>query len=68
MIGILQPLDFGPGGWKLVCENGKEFELIGNIPASLQGKKVKVTGTQEESYGFLMSGLPQINVQHIRAV
>ena len=65
MIGILKKINFGSGGWKLVCNDGKEFELIGKIPPSLDGKKVNVTGQIEASYGFVMSGLPQISVQHI---
>ena len=68
MIGILQRLDFGSGGWKLICPNGDQYELVGNIPSDLEGKKVKVIGSQEESFGFLMSGLPQINVRSISAI
>jgi hypothetical protein len=65
MIGTLQKIEFGSGGWKLVCENGQEYELVGEVPISLEGKKVTVTGSQESSYGFIMSGLPQISVERI---
>ena len=67
MIGILQRLPFGPGGWKICCSNGDEYELIGVVPAHLAGKKVRIKGTKSENQGYLMSGLPQIEVEEISA-
>ena len=65
MIGIIKKIDFGSGGWKLVCSNGKEYELVGNVPPQFIGKRVQVIGTQEESFGFVMSGLPQLIIKQI---
>ena len=65
MIGIIVKVEFGSGGWKLVCADGKEYELVGTVPSHFVGKKVKVIGTLEESFGFVMSGLPQLNIKQI---
>ena len=68
MIGILHRLPYGSGGWKLVCKDGEEYELLGEIPVELEGKTVQVKGKKVTAYGFFMSGLPQIEVEKITNV
>ena len=66
MIGTIHKIDIGSGGWKLICQDGREFELVGAISPDLEGKRVEITGTIEESFGFVMSGLPQLIVRSVQ--
>jgi hypothetical protein len=65
MIGILMRLEFGTGGWKLKCSDGTEYELVGDVPQELEGKRVRIDGVEVEAYGFIMSGLPQLKIKDI---
>lgn len=70
MRGTLHYEDLGAGGWTLKTSDGKSYALEGDIPSSLKGKQVEVSGTVQESggFGFMMSGDPVLVVDAIKAV
>lgn len=48
--------DIGPGGYQLETKKGKKYDLHGEVPHNLVGKKVIVKGKKGGSFGFMMSG------------
>ena len=54
--GTLRRVDLGPGTWVLESQDGTQYTLHGDIPASLCDKKVQVEGTPSTGFGFGMAG------------
>ncbi len=40
----------GPGFWKLDADDGRSYQLVGDVPASLEGQRVQIKG---DSSGLL---------------
>ncbi len=66
MTGTLKRVDLGPGAWVLDTPDGQRYQLAGDIPAELAGKRVKVEGKVENGFSFAMTG-PTLRVKAIRA-
>jgi len=55
----------GPGGWKLEADDGRAYQLVGAVPASLEGRRVVVTGAIDGLMGLaVLAGV--IRVDEIR--
>ncbi len=54
--GKLSFEDLGSGAWYLETSDGKRFQLMGDIPSSLDGRKVVIEGTAVNTHGFAMAG------------
>jgi hypothetical protein len=64
--GELVRVDLGAGGWIVKTRRG-DVELFGDVPASLAGEQVEVTGSAVEGFGTVMSGASRaLEVQHIK--
>ncbi len=68
MKGKLVRVDLGGGGWVLEADDGKRYQLAGNVPKELDGRRVEVRGKSVESFGFLMTGDPTLEVERITAL
>ena len=68
MKGKLVRADLGGGGWVLEADDGKRYQLAGNVPKELDGRRVEVRGKSVESFGFLMTGDPTLEVERITAL
>ena len=68
MKGKLVKADLGGGGWVLEADDGKRYQLAGDVPKELAGRRVEVRGKQTESFGFLMTGDPTLEVERITAL
>jgi hypothetical protein len=64
--GTLEWSDLGTGTWTLISPTGQRLQLLGDIPAKLSGKAVKVHGQELEAMGIAMVG-PIIQVERISA-
>lgn len=62
--GKLVRADLGAGGWMLETDDGETYQLDGDIPASLAGKRVEVKGKKSGGFGFVMGG-PTLQVESI---
>ena len=67
MNGILKRVDLGPGAWVLETSDGQRYQLMGDVPAELEGKPVQVEGEVVEAFSFAMAG-PTLEVRSIRPV
>jgi hypothetical protein len=64
--GMLRWENLGTGGWVLESD-GRKVQLVGDVPAALNGKRVVVQGrTLEGGMGFLMAGDQMVQVSQIR--
>ena len=68
MKGKLVRADLGGGGWILEADDGKRYQLAGDVPKGLDGRRVEVRGKAVESHGFLMTGDPTLEVEKITAL
>ena len=68
MKGKLVKADLGGGGWVLEADDGKRYQLAGDVPKELAGRRVEVRGKATESFGFLMTGDPTLEVERITAL
>ena len=68
MKGKLVRSDLGGGGWVLEADDGKRYQLAGDVPKELAGRRVEVRGKSVESFGFLMTGDPTLEVERITAL
>jgi hypothetical protein len=66
--GKLVKADLGGGGWVLEADDGKRYQLAGDVPKELAGRRVEVRGKPAESFGFLMTGDPTLEVERITAL
>jgi hypothetical protein len=66
--GKLVKADLGGGGWVLEADDGKRYQLAGDVPKELAGRRVEVRGKAAESFGFLMTGDPTLEVERITAL
>jgi len=66
--GKLVRSDLGGGGWVLEADDGKRYQLAGDVPKGLDGRRVEVRGKSVESFGFLMTGDPTLEVERITAL
>jgi hypothetical protein len=66
--GKLVRVDLGGGGWILEGDDGKRYQLAGDVPKELAGRRVDVRGKAVESYGFVMTGDPTLEVEKITAL
>ena len=64
--GTLERVDLGGGGWALKADDGQRYELHGDVPAGLAGKRVQVEGRKASRMGFLMTGDPGIEVRSVK--
>lgn len=65
--GTLRREDFVGETWILDTDTGERFQLVGEIPGALAGKRVKVSGHRSSAgFGFAMVG-EVIEVRSIRA-
>jgi hypothetical protein len=64
--GTLRKVDLGAGGWVLEA-GGKRVQLVGDVPAGLDGKRVEVEGRKVEALGFLMTGDGTFEVSAVKA-
>ena len=65
MKGKLVRADLGAGGWILEADDGKRYQLAGEVPKELAGRRVEVRGKSIESYGFVMTDDPTLEVEKI---
>lgn len=65
MKGKLVRADLGAGGWILEADDGKRYQLAGDVPNELAGRRVEVRGKPAESFGFVMTGDPTLDVEKI---
>ncbi len=66
--GKLVKAGLGGGGWILEADDGKRYQLAGDVPKELAGQRVEVRGNEIESYGFVMTGDPTLEVEKITAL
>jgi hypothetical protein len=66
--GKLVRADLGGGGWVLEADDGKRYQLAGDVPKELAGRRVEVRGKPVESFGFLMTGDATLEVERITAL
>jgi hypothetical protein len=66
LIGRVERLDLGAGGWALVGDDGSRHALIGDVPPQYAGQKVEVEGDEAEGGGYLMTGDPAVIVSKIK--
>ena len=65
--GTLKHEDLGPGAWILETASGEKVALMGEVPAKLDGQRVRVEGhVIEGGMGIAMVG-KMVEVQSIRA-
>lgn len=64
--GILEHVDLGSGAWVLVDDDGTRWQLDGDIPDKLVGRRVRLTGKESAGFGFAMSG-PTLKVREVKA-
>ena len=65
MKGKLVQDDLGTGVWVLEADDGRRFQLQGDVPDKLAGKRVEVDGQESGLFGFGMVG-PTLKVKSIR--
>lgn len=65
--GTLQRSDLGMGGYVLLDDQGDRWQLDGDVPADLVGRRVRVSGHVGSGFGFVMAG-PVLEVSKVRAV
>ena len=68
MKGKLVRADLGGGAWVLEADDGKRYQLAGDVPKELAGRRVEVKGKPTESFGFVMTGDPTLEVERITAL
>ena len=68
MKGKLVRADLGGGGWVLEADDGKRYQLSGEVPKELDGRRVEVRGKPVESFGFLMAADATLEVERITAL
>jgi hypothetical protein len=66
--GTLVKADLGAGAWILEADDGKRYQLAGNVPKDLAGRRVDVRGKEVEAFGFAMTGDPTLEVEKITAL
>lgn len=64
--GRLVRADIGTGAWVLDGDDGTRWQLQGDIPRRLSGKRVVVDGKRADTFGFAMTG-PVLEVRRIEA-
>ncbi len=65
--GTLKRADFGPGAWILNQPGGEKVQLVGDVPAHLEGCTVSVDGeVMRGGMGFAMVGSQMVQVKAIR--
>jgi hypothetical protein len=65
--GVLERVDLGAGGFAVRRGDGGRVVLVGEVPAGLVGRAVRVRGREAEGFGFLMTGDPTVEVVAITA-
>lgn len=65
LVGRLERVELGSGGYALVQADGARHTLYGDIPANLVGRRVRVEGRSVQATGFLMTGDPAFEVVRI---
>lgn len=65
--GKLSQLDIGAGVWVLDTDDGARIPLVGEVPAALSGRRVRVRGEEVEVMGFAMVGDTAIQVTTVTA-
>lgn len=66
--GTLKHEDLGPGAWVLETGKGERIALMGEVPPSLAGRRVRVQGNLVEGgMGIAMVGERMLEVSHIEA-
>jgi len=63
--GRLVRHDLGAGGWMLEGDDGRRYQLVGEVPEKMAGRRVRVEGRQTGVFGFAMAG-DSIEVDAIR--
>lgn len=66
LVGVIEEVDLGGGGFALRRPDGGRVLLIGELPPELVGQEVEVQGEQVEAFGFLMTGDPTLQVHKVR--
>ena len=65
--GTLTRADFGPGAWILKQTGGSKVQLVGDVPAHLEGCEVTVKGQAVKGgMGFAMVGSEMVQVSAIQ--
>lgn len=65
--GTLSFVDIGTGQWTLSTDDGKRVQLYGDIPATLDGKRVTVEGNTIAAHGFgMLGGKTGVEVESVR--
>jgi hypothetical protein len=65
--GILQYVDIGSGGWKLICDDGQSYDLYGEIPQELNNKTVILKAKPMQGMGLMM-GESALSVEQIETI
>jgi hypothetical protein len=68
MKGRLVKAELGAGAWILEADDGKRYQLSGDVPKNLAGRRVDVRGKEVEAFGFAMTGDPTLEVETITAL
>lgn len=64
--GVLVREDLGAGAWILKADDGTRWQILGDVPAALSGRRVAVEGEPEAAFGFAISA-PALRARTIRA-
>jgi len=60
--GTLRRGLLGLGTWKLEADDGRKYQLAGEIPKSLEGQRVQVRGSSEGLMGIaVLDGVIQVD-------
>lgn len=65
IVGRLERVDLGAGGFALSTRDDGRFLLVGAVPSEWVGRLVRVRGRASQAAGFLMTGDPSIEVASI---
>ena len=68
LVGRLQFVDLGSGGVELITDDGQRYQLVGDVDATMVEQRVRVVGTEIESFGFMMTGNPSIRISTMQRV
>lgn len=63
--GTLERIELGSGGWRLLADDGRRFELLVDARGSRgwrEGEVLTIQGREVTRAGFLMTGDPQLEV------
>jgi len=68
IVGRLERLDLGAGGYVVTTADGGRVVLHGEVPDGWVGRQVRVSGRRSEGSDFLMAGDPALQVHEVALI